>query len=117
MARPKGDPANVRGITIGVRVTEAEYAALQAKAEALHIPPAQWLRDAALKRRLPSLPVPAVNVAEYGRLARLSANLNQLVKLAHAGRVTQVDEEILRQLGVEVARLRLALIGQGGEDA
>ena len=54
MARPKGDPANVRGMTIGVRVTDAEYAALREKAETLHITPAQWLRDAALKRRLPS---------------------------------------------------------------
>jgi hypothetical protein len=117
MARPKGDPANVRGITIGVRVTEAEYAAVQAKAEALHITPAQWLREAALKRRLPSLPVPAINIAEYGKLARLAANLNQLVQLAHAGQVAGVKETGLDALREEVSRLRLALLGQGGEDA
>ncbi len=117
MARPKGDPAKVRGMTIGVRVTDAEYAALRAKAEAFHITPAQWLRDAALKRRLPPLPVPTINVEEYGKLARLSANLNQLMRLAHAGRVTGLDEAVLQQLGEEVSRLRLALLGQGGEDA
>ena len=116
MARPKGDPANVRGMTIGVRVTDAEYAALQAKAEALHITPAQWLRDAALKRRLPSAPAPAINIEEYGKLARLSANLNQLTRLAHEGRPVTLHEPMIQQLMEEVARLRLALLGQGGED-
>ena len=117
MARPKGDPANVRGMTIGVRVTSAEYAMLREKAEALHISPAQWLRDAALKRRLPSAPAPAINIAEYGKLARLSANLNQLVRLAHEGRQVTINEDMIRRLMDEVTRLRLALLGQGEEDA
>ena len=117
MERPKGDPANVRGTTIGVRVTDAEYAALREKAEALHITPAQWLRDAALKRRLPSLPAPAINIEEYGKLARLSANLNQLVKLAHEGRAVTINEDMIHHLTEDVRRLRLALLGQGGEDA
>jgi hypothetical protein len=117
MARPKGDPATVRRTTIGVRVTDAEYAIVREKAEALRISPAQWLRDAALKRRLPSPPAPAINVAEYGKLAHLSANLNQLVKAVHDGRPVTIPEEMLRQLLEEVARLRLALLGQGGEDA
>lgn len=117
MARPKGDPANVRGTTIGVRVTDAEYAVLREKAETLHIPPAHWLREAALKRRLPSAPVPAINIEEYGKLARLSANLNQLVRLAHEGRVVTINAALIHQLLDEVARLRLALLGQGGEDA
>ena len=116
MARPKGDPANVRGTTIGVRVTDAEYAALREKAEALHITPAQWLRDAALKRRLPSPPAPAINIAEYGKLARLSTNLNQLTRLAHEGRSVIINEDMIRHLLEEVSRLRLALLGQGGED-
>jgi hypothetical protein len=117
MARPKGDPTAVRGTTIGVRVTDAEYAALREKADALHITPAQWLRDAALKRRLPSPPAPAINIAEYGKLARLSANLNQLVKLAHDGRSVIINEALIHHLLEEVSRLRLALLGHGGEDA
>lgn len=117
MARPKGDPANVRGMTIGVRVMEAEYVTLREKAATMAMTPAQWLREAALSRRLPSPPVPAINVAEYGQLARLSANLNQLTRLAHEGRVTGLDEAVLQQLGEEVSRLRLALLGQRGEDA
>ncbi|OJI06599.1 MAG: mobilization protein [Candidatus Micrarchaeum sp. ARMAN-1] len=117
MARPKGDPAKVRGTTIGVRVTDAEYAVLREKAAAMAMSPAQWLREAALKRRLPSPPVPAINVAEYGKLARLSANLNQLVRLAHEGRPVTINEDMIRHLLDEVSRLRLSLLGQGGEDA
>ena len=117
MARPKGDPAAVRSLTIGVRVTDAEYASLQEKAEALHITPAHWLRDAALKRRLPSPPAPAINIAEYGKLARLSANLNQLVRLAHEGRPVTINEDMMRHLLEEVSRLRLSLLGHGGEEA
>ena len=117
MVRPKGDPANVRGMTIGVRVTDAEYAALREKAETLHITPAQWLRDAALKRRLPSPPAPAINIAEYGKLAGLSNNLNQLVRLAHEGRAVTINDAMLQHVLDEVTRLRLALLGQGEEDA
>ena len=113
--RPKSDPAAVRAATIGVRVSAAEYAALRAKAEQMGITPAQFLRDAALKRRLPSPPVPAVNRAEYAELARLAANLNQLTRAANEGRPVTVAEALLERLAGEVSRLRLALLGVEGE--
>jgi len=115
MARPKGDPADVRGTTIGVRVTDAEYAVLREKAATMAMSPAQWLREAALTRRLPTPPAPAINIAEYGKLARLGTNLNQLVRLAHEGRPVTINEDMIRHLMDEVARLRLALLGQGGD--
>ena len=115
MARPKGDPAAVRSTTIGVRVTDAEYAALREKAAVLHMTPAQWLREAALTRRLPSPPAPAINITEYGKLARLTANLNQLTRLAHEGQAVTIADGLLDHLIAEVTRLRKALIGQGGD--
>lgn len=84
--RPKGDPSAVRASTIGVRVSAEEYAALRAKAEQMGMTPAQWLREAALSRRLPSPPVPPINREQYAELARLAANLNQLTRLANEGR-------------------------------
>jgi hypothetical protein len=116
MARPKGDPAAVRSMTIGVRVTDAEYALLCEKAATMAMSPAQWLRDAALKRRLPSPPAPAINIAEYGKLARLSTNLNQLVRAVNEGRSVTINDTMLHALMDEAARLRLALIGQGGDE-
>ncbi len=111
--RPKGDPAAVRVSTIGVRVSAKEYEALKAKAEQMGMTPAQWLREAALTRRLPSPPVPEINREKYGELARLSANLNQLAHAANSGQAVAVSDALLWKLAAEVARLRLALIGVG----
>ena len=111
--RPKGDPAAVRVSTIGVRVSLSEYDSLRAKAEQMGITPAQWLRQAALSRRLPSPPVPAINRKQYAELARLSANLNQLTRLANGGQGVTVDTARLQRLSIEVGQLRLALWGIG----
>lgn len=114
--RPKGDPAAVRRTTIGVRVSTAESAALKTKAEAMGLTPAEWLRQAALSRRLPPPPAPAINRAEYADLARLAGNLNQLARLAHQGGPVSVDSELLLRLADEVAGLRLALLSVKRED-
>lgn len=112
--RPKGDPSAVRTATIGVRVSASEYTALRAKAGQMGLTPAQWLREAALSRRLPSPPVPPINREQYAELARLSANLNQLAHAANSGQHVIVDDALLQRLAGEVRRLRLALIGAGG---
>lgn len=114
--RPKGDPAALRASTIGVRVSADEYAALRSKAEQMGMTPAQWLREAALSRRLPSPPVPAINREQYAELARLSAILNQLARLAHSGEPVTVADALLQRLAGEVGRLRLALLGAGGRE-
>lgn len=114
--RPKNAPGTVRATTIGVRVSPVELQALQVKAEQMSMTPAHWLREAALSRRLPSPPVPPVNREQYAELARLSANLNQLAKLANSGQPVSVDSVFLQHLGAEVGRLRLALIGAGGRE-
>jgi hypothetical protein len=93
--RPKGDPALRRNETIGVRVSATEYAALRTKAAMMHMPLAQWLREAALTRNLPSPPVAPINREQYAELARLSANLNQLARLANEGDRVTVDDGLL----------------------
>jgi hypothetical protein len=116
--RPKGDPAAVRTATIGVRVSASEYAALREKAVQMHMTPAQWLRAAALSRRLPSPPVAAINREQYAELARLAANLNQLARVANEGQRVVVADGLLERLASETKRLRLALLGIGvaGDD-
>lgn len=111
--RPKGDPAALRDATIGVRVSAGEYAVLRDKAAAMHMAPAQWLREAALTRRLPAPPVAAINRAQYAKLARLSANLNQLTRHANAGNQVVIADALLKRLHAEVSALRLALLGLG----
>ena len=114
--RPKGDPDAVRVSTIGVRVSAEEYAVLKLKARQMGMTPAQWLREAALSRRLPSPPVPAINREQYVELARLAANLNQLARAANEGRAVTVNDNLMKRLSAEVNRLRLALLGTGGSD-
>jgi hypothetical protein len=114
--RPKGDPAAVRTTTIGVRVSRSEYSALREKATQMHMTPAQWLREAALSRRLPSPPVAAINREHYAALARLAANLNQLTRLAHEGHNVTVADALLTRMVRETKRLRLALLGIGDAD-
>ena len=109
--RPRGVAADLRTATIGVRVSAAEYAALRIKAEAMAMTPAQWLREAALTRRLPTPPVSAINREQYAELARLAANLNQLTRLANEGDRVTVATALLAKLKTELSRLRLELIG------
>ena len=112
--RRKGDPAAVRTAVIGVRVSASEYAALCERSVAMHMKPAQWLRVAALTRRLPSPPVAAINREQYVELARLAANLNQLTHLANMGRNVTVADGLLQRLLIETQRLRRALLGVEG---
>lgn len=114
--RPKGDPALRRNETIGVRVAATEYAALRTKAAMMHMPPAQWLREAALTRNLPPPPVAPINREQYAELARLSANLNRLARLAKEGNRVTVDDGRLKRMSAETRRLRLALLGIEGHD-
>ena len=109
--RPRSAPAAVRTATIGVRVSESEYSALRHKAELMTMTPAQWLREAALSRRLPAPPVAAINREQYAELARLAANLNQLTRLANEGDRITVATALLDRLKSEVSRLRLELLG------
>ena len=113
--RPKGDPAAVRRSTIGVRVSAAEYDTLRTRAEQMGMTPAQFLRHAALTRRLPSPPVPAVNREQYANLARLATNLNQLTRRANEGKPVILTPPFVKLLRTEINRLRQALLGTGGD--
>jgi len=114
--RPKNEPGTVREVTIGVRVSPSEFEALKVKADAMCVTSAHWLRQAALSRRLPAPPVPAINREEYANLARLSANLNQLARAANEGRNVVISDSLIESLRTEVNQLRLALLGmKGGE--
>lgn len=112
--RPKNAPEDVKNKTIGVRVSPQEFADLEAKATALNMTPAQFLRTAALTRRLPPPPVPAINIEQYAELAKLAANLNRLTKLANQMQLVRpviVDKNLLAKTIKETQRLRQALLG------
>jgi hypothetical protein len=90
---------------------EAEQ--LQDKARLAGLPLSVFLREAALGKRIHTLPV--INAQRWGELAPLQANLNQLVRHLNNGTTHEVDEVLLAGLLAEVKDLRQALIGGGGE--
>ncbi len=85
--RPPSAPHTVRRHTIGVRVNEGELVQLKERAQRMGLSPAQWLRTAALDRKIPKPPAPAINRALYAELARLSVNLNQLTRAVNIGQL------------------------------
>ncbi len=111
MARPKIAPEALRSATIGVRVSPAEYEALREKAAALRLTPAQWLREAALSRRLPPPPVPPVNLETYRELGKIGGNLNQIAARLNAGGTAPELAAAVGELAALVRRVRLEALG------
>jgi hypothetical protein len=109
MSRPKLPDSCRRTRTIGVRVSPAELGGLEQKAAEAGLDLSSLLRAAGIACWIPPPPVPAVNLAEYAKLARLAGNVNQLAHQANAGHAV-VDGGLLREVADEVRRLRLALV-------
>jgi hypothetical protein len=109
--RRRSAPQEPRVCSIFVRLSAVEHAQLRARAESLHLPCAQFVREAALSRRFKPPPVAAVNRDQYIELSRLAENLHELTALAHEGHQVTVADALIRRLSREVARLRLELIG------
>lgn len=110
--RPKLPAESLRTKTIGVRVNAAELAAIQAKAAQVGLPPAQWLRTAALSQAVLRPLVPEINRQAYAELTRLAANLNQMARAAHAGQIVSASG-LLEILQRQVRLLRKELLGIG----
>jgi hypothetical protein len=112
IGRPKlTDRTAIKKTTFGVRLTDDELIELTKRAAAMGMKPGQLLREAALTRRLPSPPVPAINREQYAELARLAANFNQLALAANRMLMVNLDSDLLVSTIAELRLLRLALIG------
>jgi len=108
--RPKKAPAELRSKRLNVRFTEAEYNELCEKAAAANLAPTDFAHAELVNARMPKS-VPLANREIYGKLIPLTSNLNQLVKMGQSGGHVAVDLMALRELQVEVIRLRKSLIG------
>lgn len=96
---------------VEVWLDPCEEMQIAAAATAAGMPRGRFIRRAALGRRIEAAP-PVTNLRAWSELARLAANLNQLVRLAHAtGRLGAELQPMLARLGIEVAALRAQLLG------
>ena len=76
------------------------------------MPPARWLRIAALARRLPPPPVPAINRTIYSELDRMGVNLNQLARAANEGRLDGLPLSFLSGVKQYLLIVQRAVLGQ-----
>lgn len=116
MGRPPKDPGDVRHISVTVRLSPTEVVELVQKAKLSGLPPATFLRQAALGTELPR-PVPAINRTAWESLARLGGNLNQIAHQANAGAPISVNPAELANVARLVRLLRQDLLGDSPDDA
>ena len=99
--RPRLSGEERRAHRIGVSLNEAEREAIMAKAEAVGLRPAAYLRQAGLGARLSA----RVNDRAYHQLSRIGVNLNQVARVANAaGLLPELD--VLRVILAEVREIR-----------
>ena len=90
MARPRIEANARRSRQVGVRLTPAEARLIEAAAARTGRPPVVFIRSAALTAAGTATrhgePAPTEATAIRRELRRIGANLNQALRLAHAGR-------------------------------
>lgn len=108
--RPKS--SELRSITIGVRLSEREYAKLIAIASRGAV--ATFLRNSALKAASRAVIIDPIAKQQWSSLSATTANLNQLTKAVNEGRIPEDLRSGIDQLRKQVAEVRLALLGKHG---
>lgn len=116
--RPNIAKEKLRQKTIGVRVNQNEWDTLKQKSQELGISPAQFLRDAALKKRLPPPPVPELNRRTYGNLMHLANNINQLTRAVNSGNneLKQQYFRIFTELQKAISQVQNQLLGLAADE-
>lgn len=100
---------------LSIRLSDSERKAAQAAATAAGMSLSAYMRELVNGKRVQAV-VPEVNRQAYADLARLAGNLNQLTARLNAGGDAG-DElpRLLRDTAESVRRLRLELMGIGGD--
>jgi hypothetical protein len=102
MARPKSEEK--RTLEIKVRLTAAEKAALQERADQVGLPLAEYLREQGLGHK-PKARLTPEEVSLFKELRHLSNNLNQVAKYAHQAKDTGNISGLLDSIRIAIRRL------------
>ena len=100
-----------RSAVVPIRMTTEERERLKEAAKPFSLSLSEFVRRAALKRRMPVAAVAEVNRETYAQLCRIGNNLNQLVRAVNEGRIAQVDPKMLAELRTVVKEVGLQTLG------
>ena len=112
MARPRLEAEDRRTRTIGVRVTAAEGAQLDERAEAARLTTATFVRQVVLGRPVRIASVRRLGGAEFAELNRIGVNLNQIARALNSGVPAPVGtREAVERVGELVTDLLTGEVG------
>ena len=103
-----------RSVMVRVRLTPAERADLEAKANIAGLTLSELLRSSTLKRQLP-VKVSSVAISTYRELGKIGVNLNQLTKAVNTankmGHSLSIDATYLEELRSLLLKVQLEVAG------
>lgn len=108
-----------RSAVVPIRFSEDERKSLFEQAKSFGVSLSEFVRRAALKRRMPPLPPPQLNRDIYQELSRIGNNLNQVTRKINEGAVS-VEPGLaatLTELKSVVKEVGLKVLGVGGDDS
>ena len=101
-----------RTAVVPIRFTVAERDHLRSNANEARLSLSEWVRRAALQRRMPPTTVPTINLDTYQELCRVGNNLNQMMRAIHSeGRAIPEVTVLLESLLLIVKTVGFQTIG------
>jgi len=111
MARPKVHEESRRAINFTIRLTADEQKRLEKAAEICGKTPAVIVRAKLFKGKFPESKIARVDLNTYLELKKIGVNLNQLVRLANAGRMNYKLVKLLVELWKQQKQIISLLLG------
>lgn len=108
--RPSLPDTRKRRHSVGCRLTDDELAEAKARARSYGMQLGEFVRTAALARRMPPPPAPAINRQTSLELARAGNLCMRAIKAIEAGRVNGLSVEPFKKLWVLIQVARRDLI-------
>src|ERR1700733_1518356 len=98
MGRPKINEDSRRTINFTIRLTADEQKRLEKAAEICGKTPAAIIRAKLFKGKFPVARIPRIELNTYLELKKIGTNLNQVTRLANAGKISKFLNQVLTQL-------------------
>ena len=115
MSRPKLNPEDLRSVNFTIRLTAAEQRQLERSAEVCGVTPAVMVRSKLFKGRFPEPRIARIELDTYPELKKIGTNLNQLTRLANAGKFSRDLVKTLMELSRGIRAINTQIISHDSD--